>query len=189
MPDINKANLEWMLYRKFAAKMTSEFAIKVMWLTPDESRTCEFNDIKNEIPELQYYIKLSCKLGIMGLDYYGDPDTIFNPNYIVTRDQFVTILSRIIFKDEYNLEYEELSFLDKTKNFAIHTLNNITKALRLNIEINTSLDRYTKHLEIIKKLDIITNYTISIQEFKIFVLLIMYRLDQLGIENVQNLSQ
>jgi hypothetical protein len=125
----------------------------------------------------------------MGLDYYGDPDTIFNPNYIVTRDQFVTILSRIIFKDEYNLEYEELSFLDKTKNFAIHTLNNITKALRLNIEINTSLDRYTKHLEIIKKLDIITNYTISIQEFKIFVLLIMYRLDQLGIENIQNLSQ
>jgi hypothetical protein len=125
----------------------------------------------------------------MGLDYYGDPDTIFNPNYIVTRDQFVTILSRIIFKDEYNLEYEELSFLDKTKNFAIHTLNNITKALRLNIEINTSLDRYTKHLEIIKKLGIITNYTISIQEFKIFVLLIMYRLDQLGIENIQNLSQ
>jgi hypothetical protein len=53
------------LYRKFAAKMASEFAIKVIGLIPDESRTCDFNDIDNEIPELQYYMRLSCKLGIM----------------------------------------------------------------------------------------------------------------------------
>jgi hypothetical protein len=42
--------------------MASEFAIKVVGLTPDESRTCDFSDIDNEIPELQYYMRLSCKL-------------------------------------------------------------------------------------------------------------------------------
>lgn len=51
-----------MLYRKFAAKMASEFAIKVIGLVPDESKKCEFTDISKEIPELQYYMRLACKL-------------------------------------------------------------------------------------------------------------------------------
>jgi len=169
--------------------MASEFAIKVIWLTPDDSRTCEFNDIKNEIPELQYYMRLSCKLGIMGLDYYGEPDTIFNPNYVITRDQFVTILSRLLFRTEYNIKYDEITLYDKAKNFVSHSLSNISKALGINLNINTPLDWYTKHLEIIKKLWIMTDYTISLKEFRIYVLLIMYRLDQLGINNIQKLSQ
>lgn len=115
----------------------------------------------------------------MGLDYYGNPDIIFNPNYVVTRDQFVTILSRILFRGQFNLEPEEFSFFDKARNLAVHTINNITKALKLNIEIHTPIDWYTKHLEIIKQLGIMTEYKISIKEFRIYVILIMYRLDQL----------
>lgn len=141
-----------MLYRKIAAKMASEFAMKVIGITPDMTKKCEFDDINDEIDELQYYIKLSCQLGIMGLDYYGEPVTIFNPNHFVTRDQFVTILSRILFRDTYNLKHEELSFFDKVRNFAVHTINSVTQALHLNIQVNTPLDRYTKHLEAIKKL-------------------------------------
>ena len=57
--------MEGMLYRKIAAKMASEFAIKAVGLVPDDTRVCEFKDIDKEIPELQYYIKLACKLGIM----------------------------------------------------------------------------------------------------------------------------
>jgi hypothetical protein len=140
------------LYRKFAAKMASEFALKVLGRTPDQSRTCEFSDIKKEIPELQYYMKLSCRLGIMGLDYYGNPDDTFNPNYVVTRDQFVTILSRTLFGNEFNIQPEELTFLDKAKNFFVHTLTNISTALGLNLALSTPLDRYTKHLAVIKKL-------------------------------------
>ena len=109
--------------------MMSEFAIKVVRRTPDESRECNFKDINKEIPELQQYIRLSCQLGIMGLDYYGDPDIIFNPNYIVTRDQFVTILSRILFRNEYNIQHGELTIYDKAKNFVSHSLSNIGKAL------------------------------------------------------------
>jgi hypothetical protein len=65
----------------------------------------------------------------MGLDYYGDPDVIFNPNYVVTRDQFVTILSRILFRNEYNIKHGELTFYDKASNFVSHSLSNISKAL------------------------------------------------------------
>ena len=53
-----------------AAKMMSEFAINVVHLTPDKNKSCNFKDIKKEIDELQYYIQLSCQLGIMGVDYY-----------------------------------------------------------------------------------------------------------------------
>jgi hypothetical protein len=84
------------LVRKYAAQMISEFATKVLRLKPDTTRKCEFEDIKNESKDLQYYMVLSCQLGIMGLDYYGSPDVVFNPNYVVRRDQFVTMLSRAL---------------------------------------------------------------------------------------------
>lgn len=189
VPNIKDADLEWMLYRKFAAKMASEFAIKVIGLVPDETRKCDFKDIENETPELQYYMRLSCKLWIMGLDYYGDPDTIFNPNYVVTRDQFVTILSRLLFRDEYNIKQWELTIYDKAKNFVSHSLSNISKALWINLNINTPLDWYTKHLEVIKRLWVMTNYTLTLKEFRGYVMIIMYRLDQMGITKIQNLSQ
>ncbi len=109
--------------------MSSEFAMKAVGLTPNKKKPCIFNDIDKESPELQYYMKLSCQLGIMGLNYYGDPDKSFNPNYIVTRDQFVTILSRIIFRDEFNIKHGELTIYDQAKNFVVHSINNISSAL------------------------------------------------------------
>lgn len=187
IPNIKDANLEGVLYRKMVAKMISEFALKVVGITPDETKVCEFNDIRNEDPELQYYIKLSCQLWIMGLDYYGNPDTTFNPNYYLTRDQFVTILSRTLFGNIYNLQREEYSFFDKAKNFAVHTLNNISKALKLSIRINTPLDWYTKHLNIIKTLDVMTDYRTDIKEFRIYDILIMYRMDLRWIDAIQSL--
>lgn len=186
---IQKANLKGVLYRKIAAKIASEFAMKVLDISPDTTRTCKFDDISNENEELKYYMKLSCQLGIMWLDYYGRPTNVFNPNHFVTRDQFVTILSRMLFRETYNLKTEELSFFDKVRNFAVHTVNNITQALHLNLRIYSPLDWYTKHLEAIKKLWIITNYTITMKEFRIYVLLILYRIDQVGIENIRALVQ
>jgi len=119
---------------------------------PDETKTCEFKDISKEIPELKYYIKLSCQLGIMGVDYYGTPDTVFNPNYFITRDQYVTMLSRILFGNEYNIKPGELTFLDRVQNFFIHSIANIGEAIGINLHINSPLDWYTKHMEAIKKL-------------------------------------
>ena len=141
-----------MVYRKSAAKMVSVFAMKVFGRVPDESKPCAFTDIKKEPEELQQYIQLSCKLGIMGLDYYGNSEVVFNPNYFVTRDQFVTMLSRMIFGNEYNIKPGELSFSDRVRNFFKHSLANISKALGIDVTITTPLDWYTKHMEVIKKL-------------------------------------
>lgn len=187
--NIKDADLEWPLYRKFAAKMTTEFAMKVVGLTPDESKTCAFTDIEKEIPELQYYMRLACKLWIMGLDYYGNSDTIFNPNYAVTRDQLVTILSRMLFGNENNIQPGELTLYDKIENFVSHSLSNVGKALGINLGINTPLDWYTKHMEAIKKLWIMTKYTTTIKEFRWYVMIIMYRLDQMWIKKVQSISK
>ncbi len=187
IPNIKDAHLDWPVYRKSAAKMAAVFAQKVIGLTPDEDRTCDFKDISKEIPELQEYIVLSCKLGIMGLDYYGNPETIFNPNYIVTRDQLVTILSRILFGNTYNITPGELSFSDKAKNFFIHSVWNISKAVGIIHPLSSSHDRYTKHLDVIKKLWVMTDYTPSIQEFKGTFMLIMYKLDQMGMSKIQKL--
>jgi hypothetical protein len=132
--------------------MVSVFAMKVLGRIPDENIPCEFTDITKEAKELQQYIQLSCKLGIMGLDYYGNPEVVFNPNYFVTRDQFVTMLSRMFFGNTYNIKPGELSFSDRVRNFFIHSLTNINKALGVDVTITTPLDWYTKHMEVIKKL-------------------------------------
>jgi len=109
--------------------MLSEFALQIVNRVPDTERICIFNDIDNEIEELQTYMILACQLGIMGVDYYGNPDTLFNPNHFFTRDQLVTTLSRIYFGEQYNILPGEMSFQQRMKNFFIHTFNNITQAI------------------------------------------------------------
>ena len=177
--DIKDANVDWPVYRKSAAKMTSIFAMKIFGRTPDERIKCIFKDSSKEDSELQNYIQLSCKLWIMGVDYYGNPDTTFNPNYIVTRDQFVTILSRILFGNTYNIKPGELTFYDKSKNFVSHCLSNISTALGINLNITPSLDRYTKHMDAIKKLWVMTDYTPTMKEFRWSFMFVMYKLDKI----------
>ena len=47
---------------------------------------------------MQDYMTLACKLGIMGMRPDGvTPDTVFNPNNTVTRAEFATAMSRVIY--------------------------------------------------------------------------------------------
>lgn len=185
IPDIDKANMDGLVYRKTAAKMMSEFAIKIFGCKPDRSRKCEFTDISNEIKEMQGYIILSCQLGIMGLDYHGDPTTIFNPDYVLTRDQLVTVLSRILFDDTYNIKEWEITFTMKVRNFFIHTLSNISQATGIPIHITPNIDRYTKHMDTIRKLGVITNYDPTTKEFRGYVMTIMQKLDHMKMTTIQ----
>jgi len=105
MCPIEDARLDWYILRKELAKMISEFAIKVVWLYPDFSKIeCDrYRDIWKESDELQFYIKLSCRLWLMWL--HTDWITVkpnFNPNDYVDRAQFGTIMSRLIFWWQYN---------------------------------------------------------------------------------------
>lgn len=93
---ILNANINGHLTRAQMAKMMSRYAISVKWMTADSSKSCWFDDISTQNSELQDYMRLSCQLGIMGNNM-----SIFNPNGIVSRAEFGTVLSRVLFGSTY----------------------------------------------------------------------------------------
>ncbi len=96
------ANLQWNLTREQAAKMMSQFAVKILKKEANPLSVCAFADITNRSQEMKYYIDLSCRLGIMGLKSDWTPNTVFSPAGIVTRAQFGTMLSRLLYGNKYN---------------------------------------------------------------------------------------
>jgi hypothetical protein len=88
---IDTANMYGSLLRSHMAKMMVNYATEVMGQTPDTSKTCEFTDVANQTEELQGYITEACQLGLMGVGI-----TAFNPNGVVTRAQFGTVLDRVL---------------------------------------------------------------------------------------------
>jgi len=117
MCPIEDARLGWYILRKELAKMISEFSIKVVWLYPNFSKTeCDdYGDIWKESKELQFYMKLSCRLWLMWLhtDWITVKDN-FDPNDYVDRAQFWTIMSRLIFWGKYNWN-EDNRYIDHLK--------------------------------------------------------------------------
>jgi hypothetical protein len=100
--DCTQANLTGTLQRSHLAKMISQFAVKVMDMKPDMTKSCIFSDIGNETKEIQLYIRTACQLGLMGYDDNGKQSETFHPFGIVDRAQFGTILSRVLRGTKYN---------------------------------------------------------------------------------------
>ena len=96
---IDTANMYGSLIRSHMAKMMVNYAVEVLGQTPDTSLACEFTDIANQSDELRGYIVEACQLGLMGQGI-----TAFNPNGVVTRAQFGTVLSRALYGDMYNVD-------------------------------------------------------------------------------------
>ncbi len=92
MPSIQEADMEWKLLRSHMAKMMVNYAINVLWKTLDTSKACNFSDMTNQSDEMKEYATKACQLWLMGLD-----TDKFMPNGIVTRAQFGTVLSRMLF--------------------------------------------------------------------------------------------
>jgi len=97
MQTIQQADMTWFLIRSNVAKMISNYAIKVLKRTPNTWAICSFGDIADQTSEMQLYIKLSCQLGLMGINM-----TDFDPNGLVTRAQFGTLLSRTLWGTRYD---------------------------------------------------------------------------------------
>ncbi|HMS91548.1 MAG TPA: S-layer homology domain-containing protein, partial [Candidatus Absconditabacterales bacterium] len=91
---IETANMYGTLIRSHMAKMMVNYAKEVKGLTPDTSLACEFTDVANETAEMKGYITEACQMGLMGQGI-----TAFNPNGVVTRAQFGTVLSRVLYGD------------------------------------------------------------------------------------------
>lgn len=102
MNTIQLADMDWPLLRKHLAKMISEFAVKEIWLKPVDGRVCNFEDAQWETSEMIYYMQLSCKLWLMGMESnWVDVKKTFDPNSHVTRAEFGTVLSRLLWWTTY----------------------------------------------------------------------------------------
>ena len=97
---VTEAKVDKPIKRNELAKMLTEYAVNVMWMEPEEWKAgCEsFNDTKRESPEMKWYMKSACELWLMWLE--SDWITVanhFDPNKSVTRAEFGTTLSRLLY--------------------------------------------------------------------------------------------
>jgi hypothetical protein len=100
---IEKANMWWKITREEMAKMISNYAINILWKSPDTTKSCLFSD-SNINPDLVKYVTESCQLWLM-----WQWITSFKPKNFVTRAEFWTVLSRALWWDKYgwwNTYYE-----------------------------------------------------------------------------------
>ncbi|MEI7557444.1 MAG: hypothetical protein WCJ45_00905 [bacterium] len=80
------------LIRSHMAKMMVNYAKNVLGKTPNTLVPCVFADIDNQTDEFKGYIKEACQLGLMGVGMVA-----FEPDTLVTRAQFGTVLSRALY--------------------------------------------------------------------------------------------
>jgi len=90
---ISSADMEWSLTRIAMAKMLSQYAIKVLWITPDSTKSNKFADVSSDL-DSQYndWVTLAYQLWIMWINM---PNNKFRPFDTVTRAEFATALSRL----------------------------------------------------------------------------------------------
>ncbi len=90
---IENANMWGDLTRIAMAKMLSQYAINILWLRPDSSKIVEFDDVSEEINEkYNNWAILAYQLWIMWIWIKN-----FRPYDTVTRAEFATSLSRMLF--------------------------------------------------------------------------------------------
>ena len=102
-----KADPDWYLLRWHMAKMVVNFMVNVLWFEiPDEipEHCLAFNDDPAiwESDEIKDYAVKSCALWIMWIDMVNNE---FLPNDIVSRAEFGTITSRILWWAKYNVKH------------------------------------------------------------------------------------
>jgi hypothetical protein len=96
---VQEARLDKNITRAELAKMLSVYATDVLEKEPVQwDITCDFTDTNQTNKDLLPYITQVCELGIMGVQSDGKtPLTKFNPNSLVTRAEFGTVLSRVLY--------------------------------------------------------------------------------------------
>jgi len=103
MDSIDKAAPNWTVKRWHMAKMIVNFATNILWKTiPTEgSAPCAWSDKASdwENKEIKEYAKKACALWYMWVNKKK-----FDPNGVVTRAEFWTVLSRILWWDKYDVK-------------------------------------------------------------------------------------
>ena len=95
MPTIEKAKMNWKLTRIAMAKMLSQYAMNVLWQKPSNVTVPKFDDVTEKMDsDYDDWVTLAYQLWIM---WQNMPNNKFRPNDEVTRAEFATALSRIIY--------------------------------------------------------------------------------------------
>jgi len=124
---IEKANMNWNLTRIAMAKMLSNYAINVLWKVPSNSVVPNFPDVSSKMNEDYWWaVTLSYQLWIMWKWINK-----FRPNDIVSRAEFGTALSRMLYwTQDWSWKYYS-THLDKLyKEWVISNKNPDLKELR-----------------------------------------------------------
>ena len=96
MSPIDNANMYGAITRSEMAKMLSVYATEVLGMTPNTAAACTFSDIASVKGDLHDYIIESCQLGIMGQGI-----SAFRPYDTISRAEFGTALSRVLWGSQY----------------------------------------------------------------------------------------
>ena len=96
MSPIDNANMYGAITRAEMAKMLSVYATKVLGMEANTAAACTFSDIDSVKGDLHEYIIESCQLGIMGQGI-----TAFRPYDTISRAEFGTALSRVLWGSQY----------------------------------------------------------------------------------------
>jgi hypothetical protein len=100
-PTIEAANLDGNITRQAFAKMVINYLENAIWVKQKNSNFCSFPDENNITDDLKIYAQKTCAYNIMWKD-----GTKFNPTQSLDKAQLWTVLSRILWWDEYNNEWK-----------------------------------------------------------------------------------
>ncbi len=101
--DINKAKLNTKITRGELAKMMVMFMSWVLQKEPIITGSVNYKDVDaKKLWDLEWYIQLAYQYQIMGINADWTPIEKFNPKKPVTRWEFATVLSRILYSNTYN---------------------------------------------------------------------------------------
>lgn len=100
--DIEKAKLSDWLTRAQLAKMMSQYMTNVLWKTPAEVKKVEYADVDSSLGDLADFIQVAYAYKIMWINADGTPIKKFNPKGQVTRAEYATVFSRVLFGDRFN---------------------------------------------------------------------------------------
>lgn len=124
MRTIQEARLDQPLTRAELAKIMSVYAMKEYHLKPLITGAVNYKDVNTDLGDLADYIQLAYQLQIMGINADGTPIQAFEPHKLVSRAEFATVLSRVIWGNKHNISGD---------------------------------DRYSAHLQALKKYGVITS--------------------------------
>ena len=122
MRTIQEVRLDQPLTRAELAKIMSVYAMKEYHLKPLRTAAVNYKDVNTDLGDLADYIQLAYQLQIMGINADGTPIQAFEPHKLVSRAEFATVLSRVIWGNKHNISGD---------------------------------DRYSAHLQALKKYEII----------------------------------